>query len=71
MLCTRVSPYAATDLRLPEDAELRRQLPLHGLFQLVLRFAYANQTFSVLESEAQISTRSCGMFEGQKRKTWE
>ncbi|CAK9000150.1 unnamed protein product [Durusdinium trenchii] len=50
-----LKPDAESELalpELPEDAELRRQLPLHGLFQLVLRFAYANQTFSVLESEA-------------------
>jgi len=35
---------------LPDDAELRRQIPLQSLFQLVLRFAYAGQKWEALES---------------------
>eukprot|EP00435_Cladocopium_sp_Y103_P000600 s5744_g1.t1 len=34
---------------LPDDAELRRQMPLQSLFQLVLRFAYCGQKWEPLK----------------------
>ncbi|CAE7426454.1 unnamed protein product [Symbiodinium sp. CCMP2592] len=36
---------------LPDDAELRRQMPIPALFQLILRFAYAAQRWEALENQ--------------------
>ena len=50
-LCTSLCVSPISHLRLPEDAELRRQLPVRRLFQQVLRFAYAGQRWEALEAD--------------------
>lgn len=55
-----LAPDAPSSLDLPElpdDAELRRQMPLQSLFQLVLRFAYGGQKWEALE--ALVTPESC------------
>ncbi|CAJ1397242.1 unnamed protein product [Effrenium voratum] len=44
---------------LPEDAELRRQLPVRRLFQQVLRFAYAGQRWEALEADETSPAPDC------------